>query len=90
MAKISCTSSLKRFFPSLEKEDIQADTLLESIDRMNQLYPGFKAYVLDEHENLREFLHIYVNDELLKERKNLAVKLNAETTIYIAQAISGG
>jgi len=90
VAIISCTSSLKRFFPTLKRQEIQATTLLESINQMNVHYPGFKDYILDEHEQLREFLNVYVDNQLLTDRQHLTLKVEGETNIYIAQAISGG
>jgi len=90
MAKVSFTSALKRFYPDLEPKEVEAGTVREVLETIEEHYPGIKGYLLDERGRLREHVNIYIGERLVKDRKTLSDMLEAEDEVLIFQALSGG
>jgi sulfur-carrier protein len=51
---------------------VPAGSVAEVLRAVDELAPGFSAYVLDEHGALRRHVNISLNDNLLIDRKNLS------------------
>jgi molybdopterin synthase sulfur carrier subunit len=90
MAKISFTSTLKRFFPELKSQELEENSLEKALNSLNETYPGLRDYILDEKFRLREHVNIYINEAPLKINSSLNIKLDSNSQVYITQAISGG
>jgi len=67
--------------------DITASTLLELTQRLDQKFPGIKFRIIDEQENIRAHIKIFVNKT---EANDLSIELNSTDTIQITCALSGG
>jgi len=61
--------------------------VVQSID---QDFPGIKDYILDDQGSLRKHVNIFVDGSLISDRIKLQDKLNANSEVYIMQALSGG
>lgn len=90
MAIIKFTSSLKRFFPELRPVEIQAHSVKEAIDAIEQEYNGLTAYLLEDDGRLREHVNLYIGEQLIQDRQGLTDTLSDQDELYIMQAISGG
>ena len=90
MAKIKFTSALNRFFPDLTEMEIHASTIQEVLIKTEQKYPGLKSYLLEEDGSLRKHVNIFINDELIHDRKALTDEVSDDNEILIFQALSGG
>lgn len=90
MARIKFTSSLNRFFPSLGTLDLVATDVRSIIDQLDDHYEGLSNYLVDEKGALRKHVNIYINEQLIQDRKQLSDRVTEESEIYIMQAISGG
>ncbi len=90
MATINFTTALKRFFPELKTLEVDAANVNELIDSIDERYPGIGNYLIDDQRMLRQHVNIFVNGNLITDRKQLTDKLTPESEVYIMQALSGG
>lgn len=90
MPIVKFTYALKRFFPDLKDTSLQAATLTELVAAVDDVYPGIRRYVLDEQGALRQHVNIFVNGELIRDRRHLSDAFAPDSEIYIMQALSGG
>jgi sulfur-carrier protein len=90
VAQVRFTPNLKRFFPDLAPVEVQAVSVAELMDRIEELHPGLKAYLVDEQGSLREHVNVYARGELIWDRTALTDQLGPGDEVYILQALSGG
>jgi len=90
MAHIKFTPNLKRFFPDLTEIDVDATTVSEVIEQINNRWRGLADYIVDEQGALRKHINIFVGDELIHDKTGLTDAVDANTKVYIMQALSGG
>lgn len=90
MAQVKFTSALKRFFPDLDSDHIQQSTVLDVINDLEIKFPGLKNYLLDDQEELRKHVNIFMDGVILQDRKNLEIPVDEKTELYFIQALSGG
>ena len=90
MAHIKFTPNLKRFFPDLEPIEIEASTVAEVLAAVDARWRGLADYIVDEKGHLRKHVNIFIGDELIVDKQHLSDAVNADTKIYIMQALSGG
>ncbi len=90
MVKVQFTSLLKRFFPNLKAEELEANTVEELVLSLDKIYPGLRAYLLEEQGNLRKHVNIFVNGTMIKDRVSLSDRLLHNDKVNIIQALSGG
>lgn len=90
MAHIKFTPNLKRFFPDLTEIEVDAKTVSDVIDAVDNRWRGLADYIVDEQGALRKHVNIFVGDELIHDKTGLSDAVSADTKIYIMQALSGG
>lgn len=90
MPTIKFTSNLKRFFPELAELKSEELSIAGILDTVEDRFPGFKDYVIDEHGSLRKHVNIFIGNELIKDRVHLSDHINESDELYIMQALSGG
>ena len=76
-----------------EERDVvsgDGDTLLECIDGLDRQYPGLKERLLDETQELRRFVNIYVNGEDVRFQKGVQTPLKGGDEVSIVPAVAGG
>jgi molybdopterin converting factor small subunit len=91
MPRVQFTSHLRRFFPDLgQDEEIEATSVAELVVALNDRYPGFADYVVDERGALRQHVNIFVGENLVRDRTRLSDPLDSRSEVFILQALSGG
>ena len=90
MPKVRFTSNLKRFYPDLATMEVDSKTVAEVLNKVNENHAGLKDYIVDETGALRKHVHIFIGDEMVKDRTELKDKLTDADEVYIMQALSGG
>jgi sulfur-carrier protein len=72
-----------------EKRSIDASglTLADLLSDMDTQYPGIRFRVIDEQNNIRRHIKIFVNKHQVRK---LDIKLNANDEIILIAALSGG
>jgi len=92
MAKVELTRHLFAFFPHLEGRELVVDgaTVADVVQGMEAIAPGFAFYVCDERGRLRTHVNIFVGNDRVADRTRLSDPVDADSRVFIAQALSGG
>ena len=87
MAELHLPSTLPPLFPGLERRlEIEAGTVQEAIDRLNERWPGFRDRLCEPGPVLRRHINVYVD----RERAELGTPLEPRSRVDVIAAISGG
>lgn len=90
MAKITFTSALKRFYPTLEPVQIEGASVAEILALLENKHIGLTDFLIDEHGALRQHINIFIGDKMLIDRDSLSDRVGEHDEILIFQALSGG
>jgi molybdopterin synthase sulfur carrier subunit len=89
MPRVNFTPNLQRHVQCLPKT-VEATTVREAV--LAALTGNERAigYILNDQGELRQHMVIFINGELVLDRKGLSDELPADAEIYVMQALSGG
>ena len=92
MAKVELTQHLFQFFPELKGKElvVDASTVAEVVQAMEKIAPGFAFYVCDERGRLRQHVNVFVEGEMILDRRHLSDQVAHDARVLIIQALSGG
>ncbi|MFN3870816.1 MAG: ubiquitin-like small modifier protein 1 [Aquificaceae bacterium] len=90
MITIRVPTPLRRITNGQGEVQVEASTIKEAIEKLEEIYPGFKERLLDEKGEMRKFVNLYLNDEDIRFLKGLDTELKDGDVISIVPAIAGG
>jgi molybdopterin synthase sulfur carrier subunit len=90
MPTVSFTYALKRFFPDIDSQQVDAADVRDLLDKLDVKFPGLKGYIVDDQGRLRKHVNIFHNGTLIDDRVKLSDELTNTSEVYIMQALSGG
>lgn len=65
-------------------------TVREVMDTIFDDIPLLRGYIVNERGSLRKHMTIFVDGELITDRRSLSDSVSADSEIYVMQALSGG
>lgn len=80
-------SPLRSYTGNKGQVDVDAPTLQELSNQLDKHYPGIKFRMIDEQEQIRQHIKIFVNKQ---EVHTLALPLTKSDVVQIVCALSGG
>jgi sulfur-carrier protein len=87
MAELHLPPVVLSLFPGLPRElEVEAATVDEAIDRLNEQWPGLRDRLVEPGSKLRPHINVYVD----RERGGLESELAAGSRLDVIAAISGG
>ena len=87
MAELHLPAVLPPLFPGLPRElEVEAATVDEALDRLNEQWPGLRDRLVEPGPALRPHINVYVDGE----RAELGTRLEAGSRLDVVAAISGG
>ena len=89
MTTINFTSNLLRHV-DVPAAQAEGETVREVLEDYFEANPRVRGYVLDDQGALRKHVAIFLNNELIRDRKTLSDSVSENADIYVAQALSGG
>lgn len=87
---IRVPTPLRRVTNGQGEVQVSAGSVREAIDKMEEVFPGFRERVIDEQGEVRKFVNLYVNDEDIRFMKGLDTELKEGDVLSIVPAIAGG
>ena len=92
MVAVHLTHHLFSFFPKLAGKpiEVEASTVAEVLAALEVLAPGIGFYICDERGRLRTHVNIFVDKELIRDRRGLSDAVAPGAQVHILQALSGG
>jgi hypothetical protein len=89
MAKLVFTQQLTRFTDAPEI-DTPAVALRDALEAAFARNSRLRGYILDEQGHLRPNVAIFIDERRIHDRASLADRLDANSSVHILQALSGG
>jgi sulfur-carrier protein len=89
MAKVIFTANIQRHVACPEAQ-APGGTVREVLDNVFAQNAQARSYVLDDQRALRRHMTIFVDGRMIRDRAGLADLVAENSTIYVAQALSGG
>jgi molybdopterin converting factor small subunit len=87
MATVILPRSLVSLIPGTERStEVEAATVAEAIDRLDEQTPGIRNRLVDSGPMIRQHINVYVDSQPAK----LDTPVAAGSTIHIIPAVSGG
>jgi molybdopterin synthase sulfur carrier subunit len=87
MATVILPRSLIALFPAAPRRgDVDAATVAEAIDRLDELAPGMRNRLIDAGPALREHIKVFVDGA----PATLGTPLRPDSTLHVIPAVSGG
>jgi len=87
VAELFLPSTLAPLFAGLPRRlELEAATVDEVIEQLNQRWPGLRDRICEPGPTLRPHIHVYVDGE----RAGLDTQLDARSRVEVITAISGG
>jgi molybdopterin synthase sulfur carrier subunit len=69
---------------------MDASTVEELLFKLDGLFPGLRAFIVDESRNVRRYVNIFVNHDDIRSGEGLGTKLKAGDRVRIIPAVAGG
>ena len=87
MATIILPRSLIALFPAAPRRcDVEAATVAEAIDRLDELAPGMRNRIVDAGPAIREHIKLFVD----RCPRRSGTPLRPDSTLHVIPAVSGG
>ncbi|HKL19891.1 MAG TPA: MoaD/ThiS family protein [Halalkalibaculum sp.] len=90
MAKIIIPTPLRKYTEQNRTFETDKSNLSGAIRQFVETYPEVKQNLLDEEENLRSYIKIYIGEDEINPDANNDVSLEEDTEVSIVPAIAGG
>lgn len=89
MPIVSFAPHLQRHVPC-PAQRVDAATLGDALREAFIAAPALERYVLDEQRHVRKHVAVFVNNEMIASRRNMALPVASGDNIMVIQALSGG
>jgi molybdopterin converting factor small subunit len=87
MATVILPRSLVSLIPGTQRStDVEAATVAEAIDRLDEQTPGIRNRLVDSGPMIRQHINVYVDSQ----PASLDTALGPDSTVHIIPAVSGG
>ncbi len=88
--RVTIPTPLRRFTAEEGQIDVEADTISQILNELDQKFPGLKSRLCEDSGELRRFFNIYVDGEDVRFLDDLQTKVPQGAEVSIIPAISGG
>ena len=73
-----------------DKASVDAGTMVEVVESLEEQFPGLKARICDDDGELRSFVNVYVNGEDIRFLDGMGSAISSGDEISIVPAVAGG
>jgi len=90
LVTISIPHALRQYTQDKSEVGVDASTVDELLVKLDDLFPGLKAFILDEGNALRRYVNIFVNGQDIRLGEGLTTRLKTGDCVRIIPAVAGG
>ena len=83
-------AALRQYTRDSSEVHVEATTVDDVLLKLDLLFPGLRAFILDETQGLRRYVNIFVNENDIRSGAGLGTKLKDGDRVHIVPAIAGG
>jgi MoaD family protein len=69
---------------------IEGATVGEILRKLDSQYKGFGERVLDDGKNVKRFINVFINEDNIRDKKDLDTEVRNGDTVSILPSIAGG
>jgi molybdopterin synthase sulfur carrier subunit len=81
---------LRKLTDNQEVVQVEGANVREVLNSLESAFPGLKERICDEHNNIRRFVNVFVNDEDIRFLQESDTPVKTGDEISIVPAIAGG
>jgi len=70
--------------------EVSGSTLREALDAVFARHPTLRGYVLDEQGSVRHHVALFIDGNSIADKAAIGLPLEAQSEVYVMQALSGG
>jgi hypothetical protein len=89
VAKVAFTGNIQRHV-ACPPTEAPGRTVREVLDHVFAKNARARSYVLDDQQALRRHMNIFIDGEVMRDRRTLSDPVGEMSSIYVVQALSGG
>lgn len=90
MTTLNFTSNLLRHVDAPAMTRVEGNTVRDVLDAYFEENPRVRGYILDDQGALRKHVTIFMDNEMIRDRKTLSDPVGENSDMYVVQALSGG
>jgi molybdopterin converting factor small subunit len=90
MATIIIPTPLRKYTDQNRSFESDRDNLSAAIRQLVDTYPDLEQNLLDENQDLRSYIKIYIGEDEIDPAENGTYALDQDTEVSIVPAIAGG
>ena len=87
---ISIPYALRQYTQDKSEVGLDASAVDELLLKLDSLFPGLRAFIVDEGKDVRRYVNIFVNEQDIRSGEGLQTKLKDGDRIRIIPAVAGG
>jgi molybdopterin synthase sulfur carrier subunit len=81
---------LRKLTYNQEVVQVEGANVREVLNSLESAFPGLKERICDEHNNIRRFVNVFVNDEDIRFLQESDTPIKSGDEVSIVPAIAGG
>ncbi len=83
-------AALRQYTQNQSDLQVDASTVQEVLQKLDGLFPGLKAFILNESSELRRYVNVFVNGKDIRSGEGITTKLKEGDNVRIVPAVAGG
>lgn len=87
---VDLPGALRQYTKNQSQVNMDASTVEDLLLGLDSLFPGLRAFILDESKGLRRYVNIFVNEHDIRTGEGLLTKLKDGDRVHIIPAVAGG
>ena len=87
---VNIPTALRQYTRNQSDLQVDASTVQETLQKLDGLFPGLKAFILNESSELRRYVNVFVNGKDIRSGDGIMTKLREGDHVMIVPAVAGG
>jgi molybdopterin synthase sulfur carrier subunit len=88
--KVKIPAALRQYTQNQSDLQVDASTVEETLQKLDRLFPGLRSFILNESNELRRYVNIFVNGKDIRAGEGITTKLKEGDQVRIVPAVAGG